>query len=177
MKKLIPAFGVVFLLGCAGSSGVMTGNHYVDNSYPVEFSFPEIYKVYTQSEHSRIRVTAISLKYGKVTTTVSPQFIISVAPGEKSFEEFVSDEQNVHFEPELFYNYEVIRETNWEIKDFKGKLLYYKSMTMFSNDNNLGIKGFLNCGKFYVKIEYIANKAWYGENEFNEITETMTVKK
>lgn len=74
------------------------------------------------------------------------------------------------------FDFKIENETNTKIQNFDSYLIYFKSKTLNSNDNNMGVIAFLNCNKFYMKIEYVVNRMWYKEKEFNDIVSTMTVK-
>lgn len=176
MKKYINIIFISFLLGCVGPSGKITDNYYSDNTYPVSFSFPQLYKASNLSKSSQTRVTAYSTKYGKITTSVKPLFVISIFKNDKPFADFITSERNNFSDSKLFFNFNVSKETETKIQNFDSHFIYFTSKETTWNTDNSGIITFVNCTNFYIKIEYIAQKGWYSEKEFDYVINSMTVR-
>jgi len=174
-----------FIMGCA-TSGSVNKTHYIDSKYPFSVAFPKDYEPRSSGKNSTERVSAV--RYQRELDVIGglillkPVFVISVFETTQSFSEFIEDKKERFFEPRYYFKYNVVGTKDIKVNECPVHLIYFTSSVATAGGegisikgNNLGITGFIHLVNYYLKIEYIANKSRFKQEDFDYVLDNLVI--
>ncbi len=167
IKKTL--IGIAFLLiGCA-STGVIKGQCYTDNTYPITLEFPGEYTLKTVgTQEFAWRIAA--LKWFQLSKDYyRPRFAIAIVENEGTFYDFIEESKTFHQDKKIPSRVHIVEEEDIVVNDLIPHLVYF---------SGLGIKGvstFLNFKRYYMMIEYITAPDYYDFSELMSVLESIKV--
>jgi len=187
MRKLFILLLIFTISGCA-TSGIINKTEFVDSIYPFSVKFPVDYELRLSGKNSSERVSAV--RYRKETNIIhglmllKPVFVISVFDTTKSFDEFIKINEEKFFDPRYYFKYNVIQRKDIETNEHPTHLIFFTSAVATAGGegisikgNNLGITGFIHMVDYYIKIEYVANKSNFNQEDFDLVIKSISPKR
>lgn len=176
---------LLIFIGCA-TSGSINKTQFIDAKYPLKVTFPDKYELSSTGKNSTERVSAVyyerELDVVGGLILLKPVFVVSLFDNNKPFNEFISDNKERFFEPRYYFKYNVESTKDVTGKGYPIHLIYFTSSVASAGDgfisikgNNIGITGFINLNKYYIKIEYIANSSKFKQADFDFVLDNIVM--